>query len=74
MVDEEDNITVAEARAAFAHDMGTAAARLQELLGNRPDQAIASLPKVKRDEVRAIQRMIGEWLGGLKEARNPHGR
>jgi hypothetical protein len=66
--DDDDNITVAEARAALAHDMGTAAARLQEILGRHADRPISSLPRWEREEVLAIQRMIREWHDGLRRS------
>jgi hypothetical protein len=69
MVDEEDNITMAEGPAALAHDLGAATARLQELMGNNPDRPISSLPKWQRQEVQQIQKMIAEWLEALREAR-----
>jgi hypothetical protein len=70
MVDEEDNITTADGLSALTTDLGTAAARLEELLGGRPpEQSLASLPRVERDEVRAIQKMFKEWLDGFREAR-----
>jgi hypothetical protein len=69
--DEDDGITVAEARAALTADLGLATLRLQELLGGRPpDQAITSLPRRQREEVRAIQKTIAEWLEALREARH----
>jgi hypothetical protein len=66
---EDDGITTADGLNALAYDLGTAAARLQELLGGQPDRSIAELPKVKRDEVRQIQRMFREWAAALREAR-----
>jgi hypothetical protein len=70
VADEEDKFTTADAQAALTADLGTAAARLEELLGGRPpEQSIASLPKVIRDEVQAIRKMIAEWLDALREGR-----
>jgi hypothetical protein len=69
VADDEDNITTADGLAALSYDLGTAAARLQELFRGRPDQPIASLPKRQRNEVRAIQKMFKEWADALREAR-----
>ena len=70
MVDDEDNCTTTEAHTALVSDLGTAAARLQELMGNNPDRPISSLPRWQREEVRAIQKSIAEWLDALREARH----
>jgi hypothetical protein len=70
MVDDEDGITTADGLSALTADLGLATLRLQELLGGRsPDQAITSLPRWQREEVRAIQKTIAEWLDALREAR-----
>ena len=70
MADEEDNFTTADAQAALTADLGTAAARLQELLGGQADRPISSLPKWQREEVQQIRAMIAEWLEALREARH----
>jgi hypothetical protein len=70
MVDEEDNITMADGHAALAGDLAAGALRLQEILGGQPDRPISSLPRWQREEVKAIQKMLREWDDALKEARH----
>jgi hypothetical protein len=66
----EDDCTTADGLSALKTDLEMATLRLQELLGGRPpDQALASLPKQQRQEVREIQRMFKEWADALREAR-----
>jgi hypothetical protein len=68
--DEEDNVTTADGLSALTADLELATLRLQELLGGRPpEQAIASLPKRQREEVRQIRAMFAEWADALREAR-----
>jgi hypothetical protein len=70
VADDGDDCTTADGLIALKTDLEMATLRLQELLGGRPpEQSIASLPKAKRDEVRAIQAMLREWLDALREAR-----